>query len=195
LLSSLLAATGRTGEALIEAKRAREIEPFSLIVVSQPGWINYLARNSQAAAEEARQTLKLDPNFFPAHRYLALAHQQQGKHDEAIAGFRRAVSLSRGSTLLRAELGHAYAVAGKRREAQLMLDELRQLAVERRVSPYHLALIYAGLGEKDRAIELLDQAFDERAERLVWLRADPRFDKLRSDARFNDLLQRIGLAQ
>jgi hypothetical protein len=76
-----------------------------------------------------------------------------------------------------------------------MLDELRQLAVERRVSPYHLALIYAGLGEKDRAIELLDQAFDERAERLVWLRADPRFDKLRSDARFNDLLQRIGLAQ
>ena len=76
-----------------------------------------------------------------------------------------------------------------------MIEELRQLAAERRASPYHLALIYAGLGEKDHAIELLNQAFDERAERLVWLRVDPRFDKLRSDARFNDLLQRIGLAQ
>jgi serine/threonine-protein kinase len=193
--SSLLAVTGRTGEALAEAKRAQELDPFSLIVSSHLSWINYVARNHNQAIEQARQIIKLDPNFFPARRYLALAYEDQRKFDEAIAEFQRAVSLSRGSALLKSELGHAYAVAGKRKEAQQLIEELRQLVPERRASPYHLALIHAGLGEKDRAIELLNQAFDERAERLVWLQTDPRFDKLRSDARFNDLLQRIGLAQ
>ncbi len=193
--SSLLAMMGRMDEALAEAKRAQELDPFSLIVSSHLGWINYLARNHDQAIKQARQIIKLDPNFFPARRYLALAYEDQRKYKEAIAEFQRAVSLSRDSTLVKSELGHAYAAAGKRREAQQLIEELRQLAAERRASPYHLALIHAGLGEKDRAIELLNRAFDERSERLVWLRVDPRFDKLRSDARFNDLLQRIGLAQ
>ncbi|MGH9833215.1 MAG: protein kinase domain-containing protein [Blastocatellia bacterium] len=193
--SSLLAVMGRMDEALAEAKRAQELDRFSLIVSSHPAWINYLARNHNQAIEQARQIIKLDPNFFPARRYLALAYEDQRKYNEAIAEFQRAVSLSRDSTLVKSELGHAYAAAGKRKEAQQLIAELRQLAAERRASPYHLALIFAGLGEKDRVIELLNQAFDERAERLVWLRVDPRFDKLRADARFNDLLQRIGLAQ
>jgi hypothetical protein len=66
---------------------------------------------------------------------------------------------------------------------------------ERRISPFHFALIYIGLGENDRAIDLLEKAYDERVERLVWLRADPRFDPLRLDPRFNDLLTRMGLAR
>jgi len=193
--SSLLATTGRTDEALAEAKRARELDPFSLIIVSHPGWINYLSRNAAATIEEARRTLKLDPNFFPAQRYLALAYELQGKYNEAVAEFQKAVSISRGSTLVKAEFGHAYARAGKRAEALRAIEELQRLTGERHVSPFHLALIYTGLGEKDRAIELLNKAFDERAERLVWLRADPRFDVLRSDARFSDLLMRIGLAR
>ncbi len=192
--SSLLAILGRTDEALAEARRARELEPFSLIVVSHPAWINYLARNSQATIDEANQTLKLDPNFFPARRYMALAHQLQGRYNDAIAEFQKAASLSRGSMLVKAELGHAYALAGRRGDALREIDELRTLAGARHVSPFHFALIYTGLGEKDRAIELLNKAFDERAERLVWLRTDPRFDKLRSDPRFNDLLIRIGFA-
>jgi serine/threonine-protein kinase len=193
--SSLLTATGRIDEAVAEAKRAQELDPFSLIVRSHLGWIYYLTHNHEQAVGQAQQIIKLDPNFFPAHRYEALAYEQLRKYNEAIAAFQRAVSLSRGSTLVKAELGHAYAIAGKREEARQTLDELQQLTVERRVSPYHLALIHAGLGEKDRAIELLNKAFDERAERLVWLRADPRFDMLRTDARFNDLLERMGLAQ
>jgi len=193
--SNFLAATGRTDEAMAEAKRAQQIEPFTLIVSSHPSLISYFARQYDRAVEEAQQIIKLDPNFFPAHRYQALAYEQLRKYNEAIAAFQKAVSLSRGSTLLKAELGHAYAVAGKRQEAQQTLDELRQLISQRHVSPYHLALIHAGLGAKDQAIELLNQAFDERAERLIWLKADPRFDKLRTDARFNDLIERIGLAR
>jgi tetratricopeptide (TPR) repeat protein len=81
------------------------------------------------------------------------------------------VPLSRGSTLVKAELGHAYALAGRRGDALKEIDELLNLTGERHVSPFHLTLIYTGLGEKDRAIEFLNRALDERAERLVWLRA------------------------
>ena len=191
--SSLLAVTGRTDEALATVKRAQELDPFSLIVISHLSWINYLAHRDDDTVKQALQTLKLDPNFFPAHRYQALAQLQQGKYPEAIAEFQKAFALSRGSVLVKAELGHAYAVAGKRNEALQVLSELQQLAGQRHVSAFHLALIHTGLGEKDRAIELLNQAFQERSERMVWLRVDPRFDKLRKEVRFMDLLQRLGL--
>jgi serine/threonine-protein kinase len=193
--SSLLAATGQTDQALEAAKRAQELEPFSLIVRSHYGWINYLARQYDETLKEMRQLLKLDPNFFAAHRYQALAHEGDRKYDLAIAAFHKALPLSRGSVVLKAELAHAYALSGARAEAVRLLDELRQLSAQRYISPFHFAIVHLGLGEKDRAVELLNQALDERGERLVWLRADPRFDILRDDARFHDLVLRIGLAQ
>ena len=76
-----------------------------------------------------------------------------------------------------------------------MLDELQRSPGQRRASPFHLALVHIGLGENDRAIELLESAYNERAERLVWLRADPRFDPLRLDSRFNEILRGMGLAR
>jgi eukaryotic-like serine/threonine-protein kinase len=193
--SSLLAATGRTDQALAAAKRAQELEPFSLIVSSHLGWIDYLARRFDQTLAESRRILKLDPGFFAAHRYHALALERLGRHDEAIEEFQKAIPLSRGSVLLRAELAHVLAAAGKRADAQAALAELQQLAAQRHISPFYFSLIYTGLGEHDRAIEMLNRAFDERAERLVWLRIDPRFDPLRADPHFNDLIQRIGLAQ
>ena len=191
--ASLLAATGQTTEALAEAKRASDLDPFSPIIVSHPSWISYLSRDAEGTAVEARRALKLDPGFYPARRYLALAYDLQGKYNEALAEFQNAITISRGSVLSKAEVGHAYAKAGKRAEALRMIDELQHSTSERRVSPFHFALIYAGLGENDRAIEFLNKAVDERAERLVWLKVDPRFDGLRKDPRFNDLLRRIGL--
>jgi TolB-like protein/Flp pilus assembly protein TadD len=195
LYSSLLAVIGQTDEALAEAKQARKLDPFSPIVASHPAWISYLSRNAESTIQEARQTLKLDQNFFPARRYLALGYDLQGKYNDAIAELQKAVSLAPQSTLVKSELGYAYAKAGKREDALRVIDELRQSPGERRVSPFHLALVHIGLGENERAIELLNKAYDERAERLVWLRADPRFDPLRLDPRFNDLLARIGLAR
>src|SRR5215475_9978305 len=105
-LASLLAATGRTDEALAEANRARDLDPFSPIIVSHPSWISYLARDAEGTAREARRTLKLDPNFLPARRYLALAYDLQGKYNEALAEF-QAITNSRGSVLIKAEIGHA----------------------------------------------------------------------------------------
>jgi serine/threonine protein kinase/Tfp pilus assembly protein PilF len=193
--SSLLAATGRTDEALAEVKQARDLDPFSLSIAAHPGWINYLSRDAEATVREAKQALKLDPNFLPARRYLALGYDLQGKYNESVPEFQKALSLSPGSTLLKAELGYAYAKAGRREDALRTLDELQRSPGQRRASPFHLALIHVGLGENDRAIELLNQACDERAERLVWLRADPRFDSLRLDPRFNEIMIRMGLAR
>jgi eukaryotic-like serine/threonine-protein kinase len=193
--SSLLAATGRTDEALAEVKKARDIDPFSLSIAAHPGWINYLSRDAEATVREARQALKLDPNFLPARRYLALGYDLQGKYSESVPEFQKALAISPGSTLVKAELGYAYAKSGKREDALRVLDELQRSPGQRRASPFHLALVHIGLGENDRAIELLENAYNERAERLVWLRADPRFDPLRLDPRFNEILRGMGLAR
>src|SRR5262245_4944868 len=193
--SSLLAATGRTDEALAEVKKARDVDPFSLSIAAHPGWINYLSRNAEATVREARQALKLDPNFLPARRYLALGYDLQGKYNESVPEFQKALALSPGSTLIKAELGYAYAKSGRREDALRVLDELQRSPGQRRASAFHLALVHIGLGENDRAIELLNKACDERAERLVWLRADPRFDPLRLDPRFNEILRGMGLTR
>src|SRR5215475_1354171 len=98
--SSLLAATGRTDEALAEVKLARDSDPFSLSIAAHPGWINYLSRNAEATVREARLALKLDPNFLPARRYLALGYDLQGKYNEAVPEFKKALEQSPGSTLI-----------------------------------------------------------------------------------------------
>jgi eukaryotic-like serine/threonine-protein kinase len=191
--SSFLAAMGRMDEAISEGNRAAELEPFSVSVSTHPEWINYLKRRYEEVIKHSNQRLKFYPNSFFALRYQALAYEALGKHEEAIELLRRAVSNTRGIPLLISDLGHSYAVAGRRKEALASLEELQQLSGQRHISSFHLGLIYTGLGDKDRAFEMLNKAYYERSERLSWINVDPRFDRLRTDRRFIDLLQRIGL--
>jgi Tfp pilus assembly protein PilF len=193
--SSLLAATGRSGEALGEVKIARQVDPFNLSIAAHTSWISYLGRDAEATIQRARQALKLDPTFFPAQRYLALGYNLQGKYNEAVPEFEKALALSPGSMLARSDLGYAYAKAGRREDALRVIEDMQRSPGQRRASPFHLSLVYIGLGENDRAIELLRQAYDERGERLVWLGADARFDSLRQDPRFKDILIGMGLAR
>jgi DNA-binding winged helix-turn-helix (wHTH) protein/TolB-like protein len=190
--SSYLAALERFDEAIAEAKRAQELEPLSLIGSSHLAWILYLSGQSDGAIEECTRMLDLDPNFFPARRYLGLAYEQKGMYQKAIAEFQRGVQLS-GSPLMLALLGHAYAASGKTADAQRVLSELRELESRRYVSPYTVAAIYAGLGEKDQAFKWLEKAYEGRDVWLMNLKVDPAFSKLRSDRRFQDLLTRAGL--
>jgi eukaryotic-like serine/threonine-protein kinase len=191
--SSYLAAMGRTEEAVREGNRAAKLEPFSVSVSTHPGWIKYLTREYEDVIKISKQNLKLYPNSFFALRYQALAYEAQGKREEAIDLFRRALANAPGIPVLKADLGHAYAVAGMREKALAMLEELQQLSGQRHISSFYLGLIYTGLGDKDRAFEMLNKAYYERSERLVWINVDPRFDRLRTDRRFIDLLQRLRL--
>jgi DNA-binding winged helix-turn-helix (wHTH) protein/TolB-like protein len=190
--SSYLVALERFDEAIAEAKRTEELEPLSFVASSHLGWIYYLSGQSDRAVAQCSRILKLDPNSFPALRYRGLAYEQKGMYGEAIADFQKGVKLS-GSPLILALLGHAYAASGKKAEAQQVLSELQDLQDRQYVSPYTVAAIYAGLGEKDQAFKWLEKANDERDIWLMNLKVDPVFSNLRSDRRFTDLLSRAGL--
>jgi DNA-binding winged helix-turn-helix (wHTH) protein/TolB-like protein/Flp pilus assembly protein TadD len=190
--SSFLIALERFDEAIVEAKRTQELEPLSFTASSHLGWIYYLAGQSDRAIEQCNKILELDPNSFPARRYRGLAYEQKGMYREAIDDFQKGVKVS-GSPLMLALLGHAFAASGQKSEAEHVLSELNEVQGRRYVSPYTVAAIYAGLGNKDQAFKWLEKAYEERDVWLMNLKVDPVFAKLRSDKRFPDLLARAGL--
>jgi len=190
--SSFLVAVERFDEAIGEAKKTDELDPLSFVASSHLAWIYYLAGKSDNAIDQAKKIVDLDPTSFPARRYLGLAYEQKGMYPEAISEFEKGVKLS-GSPLMLALLGHAYAVSGKRSEAQQVLNDLQQLQSQRYVSPYTVAAIYAGLNDQEQAFKWLDKAVDERDIWLMNLKVDPQFNKLHSNKRFGDLLAQIRL--
>ncbi|MGH9863004.1 MAG: tetratricopeptide repeat protein [Candidatus Acidiferrales bacterium] len=191
-----LGAQGRLDEALAEAQRALEADPLSLVSNAALGYVLTSRRQYDQAIEQGRKTVEMDPNFPLAHLFLGMAYEQKGTYESAIAEFRKATELFEGEPIGLAALGHAYAVSGKRAEAQKVLEELNQLRKRRYVSAYLVAVIHAGLGEKDQAWAWLENAYEERASWLGWmLKVDPRLDPLRSDPRFADLLRRMNFPQ
>jgi len=185
-----LALIGRNAEALTHIERARELDPLSLIINTDFGWVYYLGRRYDEAIAQYQRALELDPNFTLAHFDLALAYSALGHHDKAIAEMQN--TRGRGPEYL-AGLGYLYAVAGQRTEALTRLAELQRLAKQQYVPPYHFAWIYVGLGDKDKAIALLQQVYAEHTQHVVDFKTLPMFDSLRSDERFQELVQKVGL--
>ncbi len=193
--ASYLSATGRLREADAEAKRAQELEPLSLITNSEVAISFYQARNYDQAIDQFQKTLELDPNFPPPLCFLPAAYEQKGMFEEATAGYQRAITVTKGTfnILAMASLGHVYAVSGRKTEARKILAELQRLSEHSYVPAYVVALIYAGLGEREKAFAWLDKAYEEHSFSLAYIKSEPRFDPLRSDPHFADLLRRIGL--
>jgi TolB-like protein/Tfp pilus assembly protein PilF len=185
-----LALMGRNAKALTHIQRARELDPLSLVINTDLGWIYYLGHRYDEAIIQYQKALELDPNFTLAHFDLALAFCALARHDKAIAEMQNA--RARGSEYL-AGLGYIYAVAGRRAEALTTLAELERLAKQQYVPPYHLAWIYTGLGDKDKAISLLQQVYAEHTQHVVDFKTVPMFDSLRSDERFQELIRNVGL--
>jgi TolB-like protein/DNA-binding winged helix-turn-helix (wHTH) protein/Flp pilus assembly protein TadD len=192
-----LDAMGRSNEAIVERKLAQELEPLSLIINFELGVAFYYARDYDRAIEQFQKTLELDQNFPPPHSILPAAYVQKGMYGEAIAEFKKAVPLTRGSewSFSKAGLGHVYAVTGKKSEARTVLAELKQLSGQEYVPANSIALIYAGLGEKNEAFVWLEKGYEQRTFQMQWLKIEPRWDGLRSDPRFQVLMRRIGLPQ
>lgn len=150
-----------------------------------------MVRQYDQAIEQSKKTLELDPNLDYAYWSLGLACAQKAMYEEAVAHLQKAVAFSGGSPMYVAGLGYAYAVAGRRREARKILDQLNDLSKQKYVSPYFIATVVAGLGEKQKALEGLEKAYQERGNWLVYVQAQPEFAPLRSDARFQNLLRRV----
>jgi len=183
--------TGRLEEAIAEDKRALELDPLSLPINAYLGLTFYDARQYDQTIEQERKTIELDPNFIVAHNFLGLAYLQKSMGDEAIAEFEKALVISPGDPMSLGELGRAYALGGKRAEAQKILDKLNELSKQEFVPAMARAVVYTGLGERDKAFESLEKAYEERF--VIQTKPDPQFDPLRSDPRFTDLLRRMNL--
>jgi TolB-like protein/Tfp pilus assembly protein PilF len=190
-----LSALGKLDEALSEMMEAKELDPLSLIINTNLGWILYFARRYDDAITQINKALEIDENFNVAYFKLGQVYERQGKYDEAIELYRKALKLSGGNLWINQGLGHALAMTGRTEEARRVLDELIEASRHRYVSPYIFAEIYRGLGEMDQTFEWLEKAYEDRTDWLVWLGVEPALDVLRSDPRFIDLIRRIGLPQ
>ncbi len=183
---------GRNTEAAFERKVALDLDPLSLIINFELGSSYYYGREYDKAIEQFKKTLELDPTFPAALQFLPAAYLQKGMNDEAIALFKK--NFDSGSAFFSiGGLGNAYAVSGRKQEAHAMIDELKRLRGQRYISAVNVALVYAGLGDKDQAFEWLEKGYEERAFQMQWLKVEPRWDSLRDDPRFQDLTRRIGL--
>jgi len=189
-----LMAIGRNDEAMEEITRAYNIDPLSLAISRDVGLLRHFGEpQSFQAIEQYLKTIELDQNFWAAHRHLGLAYLQNGMYKESIAELKRAIAIAGNRTMLLAELGHAYAVSGLKRNAIKIIGDLKKRSAQEYVSSYDIALIYVGLNLIDNSFECLQNAYTERASWLIYLKVEPMLARLRTDGRFTDLLQQIGL--
>ena len=187
-----LAAMTSFDRAIAELKLAQELDPLSLIINSVLGGIFFFARQYEKAIEQCRNTLAMDSNYWLALFFLALSSEACGKSAEAIAPLQQALAGTHKNPMVIGALGHAYATVGRKPEAEQLLLELRALSDRGYTSPVNLAFIALGLGDYELAFGELEKAFIAREGWFVFLRVDPRFDCIRSDPRFEDLIRRAG---
>jgi TolB-like protein/DNA-binding winged helix-turn-helix (wHTH) protein/lipoprotein NlpI len=186
-----LAAMGRFPEAIHEAKLAQENDPLSMSINTNAGWTLFLAGHKSEAMEALKKIIEIDPNFPRAHFRLGSAYEDRGMYREALAELQKAVQLSAGDPYYEGALGHAYAVSGNVSAARRMLALLKSSSRQRYIPAYAIALIYAGLAEKDNAFFWLEKAREDRSTSLAYLKVDPVLNSLRSHPRFAGLLQNI----
>jgi TolB-like protein/Tfp pilus assembly protein PilF len=191
--AQFLAGMGRHGEAITEAERALELDPLSLIIHTAVGDVLFYARRYDRAIDYYRRCLGIDPTFEPGHTDLARALEHVGRVEEAIGEYVTGTSKGPGPPSPSTGLAILYARAGRREEAQAMMEEVLRQAKVRFVSPYGIASYHAVTGDIPAALDWLEQAYQQRDGTLVWLKVHPRLDVLRGEPRFRELLARMRL--
>ena len=184
-----LLASGQPDQAAAEMRVAQGLDPLSLPVNVGVGWCAYFARRYDEAIEQYRKALELDPDFPVAHQALGMALERKGAWPEAIAEFRKAAALAGGSAGSLASLGHAYALAGDGPQARAQLQRLAELSARRYVPAIYPALVWLGLGDRERAAEWLAKARQQRPEYLIYAPYDPQLDSFRTNRRLASLLR------
>jgi len=188
-------ARGQPEQALAEMKRAQALDPRSLIINMGVGWGFYQARRYDEAIQQYRSVVDMDPSFYLTHCTLGMAYEGKQQYPDAIAEYKRALELPGSRSFALAGLGRAYELSGKHSEARQTLQELEKTAKRQYVPAVYLAAIYASMKDIDQSIAWTRKAYDERSDYLVYLPTEPWADTLRSDPRFQKLLQLIGPAR
>jgi len=186
----LLAVTGRDGMA--EANRAQQLDPLSAVIAANVGNHYYWRGDLNAASEEYKKAIELNPNLGLARSFLGLTYLKQGRAQEAMVELQKGVEVTGRASQELGALGYGFGVTGKRAEAVAVLRELEAKYATSESPGLYLAEVYAGLGEKDQAFAWLEKDFQARSSLLIFINAYP-LEPLRDDPRYTDLLQRLGL--
>jgi adenylate cyclase len=187
--ADFLKAMGRFEEALREIEKAQELDPLSLAINTGVGHVLYLSGQYDRAIEQYRKAVELDPTFMITHVWFGRPYLEKGMFNEAISELETAVKLSGDSTLALAMLGHGLASAGRKDEAEQILDKLLERSKTRYVPSYWIAVIYNGFKDKEQVVSWMRKAFEERSSWLVWSNVEPRFAWLKDDPDFASLLK------
>ena len=182
---------GRLDDSFAELNRAHNLDPLSLIIKTSIAGNHYYARQYDLALAKCREVFDLDPNFYIVYGVWSLCYAFKGMYREAIATIRKAIAIENDIDAL-GTLEYICSLAGDRAESGRQLERLKGLSESRHVWPFHLAVIYAGMGDFEQAFTFLERALEERNQNMLLVKVDPRLDCLRSEPRFADTLQRIG---
>jgi DNA-binding winged helix-turn-helix (wHTH) protein/tetratricopeptide (TPR) repeat protein len=190
--ASFLIAMGRIHEAIDHLKIARKLDPLSPLINASMAYPFYFSRQYDKAINELLAAVELDFHFPLSHKILGDTYVEKGMYAEAIIEYHKTIDLLGRQPVHLAYLGRAYALSGKKSEAVKIIRELERLSKDNYVSPTSTAIAYTALGEEDRVLELLEEAYRERCNNLVFINVHPAFDNLRADSRFISLIQRMG---
>ena len=190
-----LTPTGQYDKAIAESEHARRLDPLSININLNLGTSLWLAGKHDQAIEQLHKTLEIDPNFSLAHSILGNVYVSRGLFEAATEELEKAVKYSKGELVMAylAHLGQVYAASGRQREARKVLGNLLQLSRKQYVPAESIAEVYAGLGDKARALEWLEQAYEERSRTFFYLKVFPQWDSLREEPKFQHLVRRMGL--
>jgi TolB-like protein/DNA-binding winged helix-turn-helix (wHTH) protein/Tfp pilus assembly protein PilF len=191
--SLYLIAMGRFGESFEQINKARDLDPLSISINSSLGWRLYFARQYDRAIDQLRNTLDMDPSNELPHLYLGQAYEQKGEYTLAVRELRKAADIAHETPLMISALARAYALSGNKQEAGKLLSGLIAQSRDRYVSPFYIAIVYAGLGQNELAMDWLEKAYADRSNGLVFIRVDPELDTLRSNPRFVALEAKLNL--
>ena len=183
---------GRFDEAQKEILRALELDPIGLITTSIAGYTYFLRRDFNSAMKEFNKALDIDPDFYPLLELIAQVYEQKGMLDKALEIKKTAYVKSEMNPVALAGLGHTYALSGNKKEALEILDQLREKSKTEFVSASDFAIVYLGLNDTERIFHWLEKSFEEKAPFMCYLKVDPRFNKIRSDKKFNEMLKKVG---
>jgi TolB-like protein/DNA-binding winged helix-turn-helix (wHTH) protein/Tfp pilus assembly protein PilF len=181
---------GRQEEAILERQKALDLDPRSLIINTEAGLPYHYLERYDEALRHFRKALELDPNFALAHHDIGWVLEAQRNYPQAIAEFERAVQIS-DVTALWSSLGHAYGMAGRPQDAQRVLERLRAMAKHQYVAPSYEAMVYLGLGDYDKAMDLYERAYSERNWAMIWLKIGHNFRPLHGHPRYQALVRKM----
>ncbi len=186
---------GRHQEAITASKRALELDPLTNFTNDQLGRAYYFARQYDRAIEQFRKLLEMDRGYTSSYSTLSSAYAGKGQYKEAIAIAQEGIKTAPNNPAMLSNLGCAYASIGQRGEAKKILGQLLALAKQREVSETTIAILYAALGDQDQAFAWLEKAYNARTNSMLYLKVSHRYDSLRADPRFADLVRRVGLPE